>query len=352
MRLSNYILRKLISTVLTLIGLSFLLYFTTILVPLDVRVQLFIEEQRIQNPFAPNPTLALIEKYGLNDPFPIQYLRWLKGVLKGSLGWSYGYNAPVTAVISRFIPATLELVMYAAPLILIGGYKLGVYSAKRANAKSPRADPIDFLIRSLTTIGYSIPAFCVALPLLLIFYLGLSWFGLDRLGLEASLFVKSSQWTSYTGLYTIDALLNGQLWIFFDALNHLILPVLTLTINMLAIVARITRSGMIGELIKPQIITAKAMGLDEGKVINHAKKGSLSSVLTVSGILFAGMLTGVVVLEYIFLFPGLGSVVVKAAQLFDYALLVGICLVFCVVFMLVNLIVDIAYAYIDPRVKP
>ncbi|MFX0200198.1 MAG: ABC transporter permease, partial [Candidatus Hodarchaeota archaeon] len=88
MRLSNYILRKLISTILTLLGLSLIIYFTTILVPLDVRVQLFIEEQRIQNPFAPDPTLEIIEKYGLNDPFPIQYLRWLKGVLKGSLGWS------------------------------------------------------------------------------------------------------------------------------------------------------------------------------------------------------------------------------------------------------------------------
>ncbi|MFQ6125463.1 MAG: ABC transporter permease [Candidatus Heimdallarchaeota archaeon] len=352
MRLSQYIIRKLISTVLTLFGLSFLLYFTTILVPVDVRVQLFIEEQRIQNPFAPDPTLALIEKYGLNDPFPIQYLKWLKGILKGSFGWSYEYNLPVTDVILRYFPATLELVMYAAPLILIGGYKLGVYSAKRASVKSPREDPIDFLIRGLTTIGYSIPAFCLALPLLLIFYLGLSWFGLNRLGLDANIFVKSSQWTSYTRLYTIDALLNGQLWIFFDALNHLILPVLTLTINMLAIIARITRSGMIGELIKPQIITARAMGLDEGKVLSHAKKGSLSSVLTVSGILFAGMLTGVVVIEYIFVFPGLGSVVVKAAQRFDYALLVGISLVFCVVFMLVNLIVDITYAYIDPRVKP
>ncbi len=351
LRLRSYILRRLLSAVPTLLGLSILVFSTTIFVPPSVRVQLFIEEKRIKNPWAPDPTPELIKKYGLNEPFPILYLRWLKEVLKGSLGWSYRYNMPVSEVLLRFFPATLELVLYAALPILIGGFKLGVYSAKRANSRAPREDPFDFAVRSITTIGYSIPSFCIGILLLVIFYLGLGWFGLDRLGIEANVYIHSPQWIPYTGFYTIDALLNGQLWIFFDALKHLVLPVITLIIQMLAIVARITRSCMISELVKPHITTAKAMGLDEGTIMNHAKKGSLASVLTISGILFANMLTGVVVTEYIFALEGLGSLVVAAAWRFDYPLLVGLSLLFCVIFILANIIVDIAYAYIDPRIK-
>lgn len=351
MRRINYILRKLVFAVLSLLGLSILIYYTTTFFSPQARVQLFISSQRIQSMRAPDPTPALIEKYGLNDPFPIQYMNWLKLVLKGSLGYSHKVNMPVNEAIFHFFPATLELVIYSAPLIFIGGYKLGVYSAKRVSSKAPQEDPIDFAIRGITTIGYSIPSFCLGILLLVIFYVGMGLGGIGNLGNAAKVYTFSSQWTHFTGLITIDALLNGQLWIFFDALKHLVLPVITLATQMIAIVARITRSSMINELVKPNIVTAKAMGLEEGKVINHAKKGAITSTLTVSGILFASMLTGVVVTEYLFLRKGLGSLVVTAADRLDYPLLVGLALVFCVIFMLVNLIVDIIYAYLDPRVE-
>ena len=352
LRLTSYIFRKLLFAVPTLLGLSILIFYTTTFFPPEERVKLFISPHRYYNPWAPDPIAELIEKYGLNDPFPIQYMRWLGEVLKGNLGYSYLYDMPVAKVILRFFPATLELIICAAPIIIFGGHNLGVFSAKRAHRRAPREDPIDFAVRSVTTIGYSIPSFCLGILLLVIFYVGLSWVGLGRLGTDANAFIHSPQWTHYTGLYTIDALLNGQLWMFFDALKQLVLPVITLTTQMLAIVVRITRSSMIGELVKPYIITARAKGLDEGEVINHAKKPSLSSVLTVSGILFASMLTGVVVTEYIFLIKGVGYLVVQAASRYDVPLLVGLSLFFCAIFMLVNLVVDVAYAYIDPRVKP
>ena len=351
MRLANYIVRKLLSVIPTLLGLSLIIFYTTSFFPPEERVKLFVEPQRLQNPWAPDPIPALIEKYHLNEPFHIQYMTWLREVLKGNLGFSHLYDMPVANVISNFFPATLELVIYATPIIIIGGYKLGVLSAKRANKRAPREDPIDFAVRTITTLGYSIPSFCLGLLLLMIFYVGLSWVGLERLGIDASAFIHSPQWTHYTGLYTIDALLNGQLWIFSDALRHLVLPVITLTIQMLAILVRITRSSMVGELVKPYIVSAKAKGLDESGVIKHASKNSLISVLTVSGILFASMLTGVVVTEYVFLTRGVGFLVVQAASRYDYPLLVGVSLFFCVIFMLINLIVDITYAYIDPRVK-
>ena len=351
LRLANYILRKLLFAVPTLLGLSLIILYTTTFLPPEERLKLFISPSRFQVPWAPDPTSALIEKYHLNDPFHIQYITWLGEVLKGNLGWSHLYDMPVANAISNFFPATLELVIYATPIIIIGGYKLGVFSAKRAHKRAPREDPIDFAVRTITTLGYSVPSFCLGLLLLVIFYVGLSWVGLERLGAEASAFIRSPQWTYYTGLYTIDAPLNGQFWVFSDALRHLVLPVITLATQMLTILVRITRSGMVSELVEPYIVSAKAKGLEEREVIKHPKKNSLISVLTVSGILFASMLTGVVVTEYVFLMRGVGFLVVQAGNRYDFPLLVGVSLFFCVIFMLVNLIVDITYAYIDPRVK-
>jgi len=346
---------RLLSTIPTLFGLSILIFYTTTFFPPHMRAALLVSPFNMRGNWGAiiaDPVPAIIEKYGLNDPWPIQYTRWLEVVLQGNLGWSYLYNIPVTEIILQSFPATLELVIYAAPIILIGGHKLGVYSAKRAISRASSEDPADFAVRSMTTIGYSIPSFCLGLLLLLIVFVGFGWVWIERLGAAADYFVHSPQWTYYTGLYTIDALLNGEHWIFFDALKRLLLPVITLTTQNLAIIVRITRSSMMGELVKPYVLTARAKGLDERAVINHPIRNSLASVLTVSGILFAGMLTGLIVTEYIFSIKGVGYLVVIAANKLDYPLLVGLSLVFCVIFMGVNLVVDIAYAYIDPRVKP
>jgi len=296
----------------------------------------------------------LIEKYHLNDPFFIQYTTWLREVLRGNFGYSHSYNKPAVNVILRFFPATLELIIFAAPITIFGGYTLGVLSAKRAHRKGLHGDVVDYVTRTITTMGYSLPSFVLGLLLLVIFYLVLGWVQPGRLSIELQTFVSSptSGWVSYTGLLTIDGLLNGRADISLDALRHLVLPVIILVTQNLAILTRITRSSMVGELVKPYMVTAKAKGLDEENVIGHAKKNSLISVLTVSGVLFASMLTGVVVTEYIFLINGVGSLVVKAASDLDFVLLVDVSLLFCVIFMLFSLIVDIAYAYIDPRVKP
>lgn len=355
MRLTSYILKKLLSAVTTLLGLSIIIYYTTTFFPPQQRATLFMSDPELsmRGSGAPDPVPLLIEKYGLKGPWYTQYIRWVEVVLKGSLGWSYLYQMPVTKVILGSFQATLELVIYAAPIIIIGGFKLGVFSAKRASSRAPREDPVDFAVRSITIMGYSIPSFCIGLVLLLVFCVGLSWFSDSRLGNAAQIFIDSpdTPWTHYTGLYTIDAVLNGQLWIFFDAIRHLVLPVITMTIQNLAIFVSITRSSMIGELFKPYIFAARARGFNERAVTKQAKRPSMSPVLTVSGILFGGMLTGVVVTEYIFQIRGLGYVAVAAARRLDYPLLVGLSLVFCIIFMLVNLVVDIAYAYIDPRVK-
>lgn len=353
LNLIRYVAKRLVFTLPTLFALSLIIYYTTTFFPPGKRVALFIPTDPYLHPGHDilSAVDKLIEKYHLNDPFYVQYFAWIGGVLKGNLGYSFTYHKPVIDAILRDLPATLELVMYAAPIIFLGGYRLGVFSAKRANKKAPKDDIIDSAIRSVSIFGYSIPRFCIGLLLLVIFYLCLGWVEPGRLGFDSEAFVwYSSDWTHYTGLYTVDALLNGAPWIFLDALKHLFLPVITLSIGMLPIVIRITRSAMLGELVMPYVTTAKAKGLDEKAVSRHAEKNSLSSVLTVSGILLASMLTGVVVTEYIFLIHGLGYMAVEAAREFDYPLLVGLALTFCLIFALINLLVEIAYARIDPRV--
>ena len=354
MRLISYIVRRLLFAIPTLLGLSLIIFYTTMFFPPRQRVRLFISESQYQNPRGPDPVPALIEKYHLNDPFLIQYTTWLREVLRGNFGYSHSYNKPAVNIILRFFPATLELIIFAAPITIFGGYTLGVLSAKRAHRKGLHGDVVDYVTRTITTIGYSLPSFVLGLLLLVIFYLVLGWIQPGRLSIELQTFVSSptSGWVSYTGLLTIDGLLNGRPDITLDALRHLVLPVIILVTQNLAILTRITRSSMVGELVKPYMVTAKAKGLDEENVIRHAKKNSLISVLTVSGVLFATMLTGVVVTEYVFLISGIGSLVVHAASNLDFVLLVDVSLLFCVVFMLFSLIVDIAYAYIDPRIKP
>lgn len=352
MRFIAYILKKLVAGALTLFVLSILIFYTTTCFSPEQRVALFLPDQPYSHSGAPDPIPNLIKKYGLDDPFYIQYFRWLNEIiLKGNLGYSYRFRAPIARVLSSSFAATFELVMYSAPIAIIGGYKLGLFLAKRASSKAPREDSLDFAARSATIIGYSIPSFCLGLILLEIAWLGFGQFPVFRLSVNANDFINTHGFVQYTGLYTIDSLLNGQYWIFFDAAKHLILPVITLATEKLAIIVRITRSSMIRESFKPYTVTAKAKGLDEKSVIRHAQKNSLISVFTVSGILLAGMLTGVVVTESLFVFNGIGFVIVAAATNLDYTLLVSIALSFCVIFMVINLIVDIAYAYIDPRVK-
>jgi len=354
MRLASYIFKRLLFVIPTLLGLSLIIFYMTTFFSPRQRVRLFISEQQYQNPWGPDPVPELIEKYHLNDPFFIQYITWLGEVLRGNFGYSYSYSNTAVNVILRFFPATLELVIFAVPITIFGGYALGVFSAKRAHRKALHGDIVDYVTRTITTMGYSLPSFVLGLLLLVIFYLVLGWVQPGRLSidLQTSISSSTSGWVRYTGLLTIDGLLNGRPDITLDALRHLVLPVITLVTQNLAILVRITRSSMVGELVRPYIVTAKAKGLDERKVIGHAKKNSLISVLTVSGILFASMLTGVVVTEYVFLIDGIGSLVVRSASELDFVLLVDVSLLFCVIFMLFSLIVDIVYAYIDPRVKP
>lgn len=335
----------------TLLVLSLIMFSTMAIVPLGLRLSLYKSESQYQDPLHPVSDEAIIKKYHLNDSFVVQWITWLKRVINGNLGFSRVLYRPVSEGILTSFGATLEIVMYSTPIIIFVGHKLGVLSARRAYKKTAHGDAVDRIIRVVSTIGYSAPTFFLGLSLILVFYVHLHWPSIGRLGWKAQSFVSSSQFTGYTGLHTVDALLNGQLWILFDALQHLSLPVLTLTLTVSPIVTRITRASILGELIKPYVLVARAKGVNEKEAVDHAGKNALLPVLTVSGVIVASMLTGVVVVEYIFNINGLGYWFVKAAQKWDYILMVGISLLFCLIFIITNAIVDVAYTYLDPRVE-
>ena len=344
MGLRAYVIRRILLLIPTLIGVTLLIFAVIQFFSPMQRLSLFVG----QNPKEVGSFAEIIEKYGLNDPVYTQYFRWMTGVLSGNLGWSRSINYPVTQAIIERLPATAELTIFSAPIIIFLGIYLGVQSAVH------RDTIIDHLTRSLSIIGWSLPTFWFGIILISIFFVGLGWFPTGRLSAAANVLVNepSAGFTKYTGLYTIDGLLNGQPWITLDALRHLVLPVTTLVVVIIALIIRIMRSSMLEALNKGYIIAAKAKGLQDKEVVNkHARRNALIPVVTISGMLIAGMLTGLVITEYVFNIHGIGEFAASAAIQLDIPAVLGFALLTGVVYILANLIVDILYAYIDPRIR-
>jgi peptide/nickel transport system permease protein len=223
---------------------------------------------------------------------------------------------------------------------------MGVVSALHHNR------PLDHSLRIFAVVGWSFPDFVFGLFVLMILYSTLGLFPPGNLSIWAEQVVKSFCFKSFTGMVTIDSLLNGRLDVFIDSLRHLVGPVLTLTYVELAYILRITRSSMLEVLRRDYVRTARAKGLDEKVVINkHAKKNAMIPVATVSGQTIVGLLAGTVIVEAIFNRTGLGSFMALAAQQLDYASIMGGTLFFGLILIVGNLLVDISYAYIDPRVR-
>jgi peptide/nickel transport system permease protein len=255
-------------------------------------------------------------------------------------------NETVAQVIETRFPATLELALYSIIPIIFIGIWLGVVAAVHHNGF------LDQVLRVVALIGYSVPAFVLGLLLLFIFYGVLGWLPPGRLGLGFEMIYNSPVFHHYTGLVTIDSLLNGRVWMFLDALKHLIDPVLTLSFLSWAGLLRITRSSMLESLGQDYVRTARAKGLSEHVVITkHARRNALIPATTVAGLMFIGILGGVVITETIFNYPGVGSAIAQASEQLDYATVLGLSLLFGLITVVGNLVVDVSYALIDPRVR-
>lgn len=290
----------------------------------------------------------LVVALGLTDPWYQQYGRWLREILHGNFGWSVVAGTSVVDGFKNFLPPTMELVLFSAPLIILSGIWLGTLAGVH------RDTWIDHTTRILSIVGWSFPTFLFALILMMIFYGYFKIFPPGVLGPEASMYIvdHAATFRRYTGMYSIDGLLNGKLWITVDALYHLVLPVFSEVIVVFALLIRVMRSGMIEALSQDYIITAKAKGANQQTIhLKHARRNAMIPVITISGLLIAGLITGTISAEVVFNRQGLGSWLANAATQLDAPVVLAVCLFLGVIFVVTNLIVDILYAYIDPRIR-
>lgn len=337
----RYILRRLLMLPLVMLGVTFFLFFLTQRLSPEMRASLYIQDPRQMDSLE-----EVIEKYGLNDPMPVQYFRWLKGAVKGDLGYSESANMPVTSAIKAYLPATIQLAAATIILVVLFGVWLGIISAKYKDGIS------DNVIRFFVLAGFSLPIFVLGLILLMIFYGKLGWFAPGEYSFTADMIIHGPNFKNYTGFSLIDSLLNLNFYVFFDVLKHLVLPAVTLCIGSFALMVRVMRSSMLEELNKDYVRSARARGLSEFKVIyEHAGLNAMIPVVTLASIQFIRLLGGTVIVETVFDYPGIGRWGVECAQQLDIAGVMGFSLMVAVLFVLGNLAADILYTAIDPRIR-
>jgi peptide/nickel transport system permease protein len=349
-----YIIRRLLQLPLTMLGVTLLIFaMLQLLTPVE-RSALYVQSI----PHNEGAIDAIIRKYGLDDPFYVQYWRWLVGhkdpvtgeieggILRGDLGFSRTGRQMVKDLIAQRLPATVELALWSCVPIIGGGIILGVIAAINHNRFTDQA------IRVFATLGWSFPTFVFGLLVLLVFYAKLEWFPPGRLSDVATQVVLSPEFNRYTHMNTIDALLNLRLDVFWDALRHLVLPTITLSYVIWARILRVTRSSMLETLRQDYITTARSKGLSERNVIyRHAFRNALIPVVTIGGMMVVNLLNGAIVTEVIFNYPGMGSAAARAAVSLDALAVLGFVLFGGLALMMTNLVVDVLYAFIDPRIR-
>ncbi|MDA4123066.1 MAG: ABC transporter permease [Thaumarchaeota archaeon] len=288
----------------------------------------------------PGVAARLTALWGLNKPLPVQYYDYIVGVLHGNLGVSFQDAQPVTSDILARLPATVELSIAALFFTLLIAIPVAVISATRKNSVA------DHIGRIFAITGNSAPSFWIAIILLLIFFRDLGWVGVGRLSPQ---FIPPP---TVTGLYTVDSLIAGNIPEFWDALIHLVLPGLTLGLGGAAIAMRLLRSSMLEAMTSDYVRTARMKGLRERVVIyRHAFRNALIPMTTYIALLIGGFLSGAVLTETIFTWNGIGEYTVAAIYASDFPALQGVVLVEALIYATANLIVDLAYGLIDPRIR-
>lgn len=281
---------------------------------------------------------------GLDRPLYEQFFLYLRNVARGDLGTSLFTGRPVVEDLSSRAAATFELTTYAMVFVILIGVPLGVLSAVRQNSL------LDHGARAVSIAGMALPLFLIGMLLQMLFYGQLGWLPLQ--GRMDSIVLLDNPFDRTTGLFTVDAALAGQWTAFWDALWHLVLPVASLTLASLAVVTRITRNVMVEVLEEDYIRTAWAYGYAPKKVyFLFALKPTLIPMLTVIGLTYGFMLGGSVVIEYVFDWPGLGGYVVGAISRNDYPAVMGVTMFLSIIYLTVNLIVDLLYHAVDPRLR-
>lgn len=333
----RYVLRRLAGLPFLLLGVVTVAFLLSQLSPAEPLASI-LSERQLSNPEA---VAAAKARWGLDRSPVEQYLYYVKNVFEGDLGISFRTKQPVIEDLAARLPATMELVLAALFLGVGSGIVLGVVAARF------RDTVVDQLVRLIALFGSSLPVFWSGLAALSIFSVQLGLLpGPGRMNPRAAAL------DPITGFNTIDAILRGNMASFSDAVTHLILPAAVLGWATTGIISRLVRASMLDVLGQDYILMAKAKGSSGLRILfHHALRNALLPAITVIGYSFAYLLTGAVLTETIFSWPGVGSYAVESARALDYPAIMGVTMLGGAVFVLTNLATDLAYVLVDPRIK-
>jgi peptide/nickel transport system permease protein len=333
--MTSYLFRRILLLGFTLLGLSIIVFIISRVVPAD--------PARLAA--GPDATEEMVQKlrkeFGLDDPLPIQYFNYLRGIFRGDLGRSIRTRRPVIEDLATYYPATLELVLFSLLLASLGGIFIGTLSGVY------HGQWVDQLSRLIAVFGVGMPDFWLALMLQML--IGLKWKLLPsggRLGFQ------TPQPMGITHFFLLDSLLTGHWGTFVEAFRHILLPAISLSFPAFASLTRLTRAEVLDVLSTDFVKTARAKGLSERVVIwRHMLRNALIPTTTMIGLRFGWMLGGTVMVETVFNWPGLGLYAVQSATFADFNAIMGTTLLVGLNFALANLIVDLLYGVLDPRIR-
>lgn len=332
----RYLGKRLLISAITIFGIVVVVFFIVRILPGDpavVRAGPYANEETIQ---------AIRSQFGLDRPLPQQFADYLRNLAQGDLGTSIRTGRPVSQELSQRLPASLELALYSVALASVVGIALGVWAAARRDSWVDRA------CRVFAVVGSSMALFWLGLLFIYFFYFRFRWFPgpIDRLS-PATLPPER-----VTGLFTIDAALEGRFEVAWEALRYLALPVATLAFILAAPILKMVRSAMIHTLDSDHVRTARAMGVPPSSVLwRDGFRNALLPVVTTIGIVFGYMLGGNIIVEFLFAWPGIGRYAYNAIQVSDIEALQGFVILVGVLYVALNVLIDVLYAWIDPRIR-
>ncbi len=335
MKVLGLVLRRIVVTLPVLVGVTAITFAITHSVPGD-------PARAIAGPYADAETIADVRaEWKLDDSLPAQYGAYLGRLVQGDLGQSIQTRQPVTDDISTRLPATLELSLIALALMVVVGIGLGVAAANWRD-RAP-----DHAARLIVVLGGALPTFWLALVLQLVFFKGLGW-----LPATGRLDAGVAPPTSITGFYTVDSMLTLNGTALVDAVQHLILPAITLALLGIAGITRLTRATMLEVLGKDYVRAARARGIPwRTVVLQHALRNALIPTVTMGGLLFGSMIGGALVIEWVFGWPGIGTYAATSITNLDYTAIMGVTVVIALIYLIANLVVDVLYMLLNPAIR-
>lgn len=331
----QYLLRRLVLIIPVLLGVSVIVFTIMHVIPGDPVRLMFAgtgaTEEQIQ---------AMRHALGLDRPLPMQYVNYVSKAIRGDLGQSIHFKQPVLQLILERMPATIELTLASLIIALAIAFPIGILSALK------RYTFIDYIVMTGATLGISLPTFWIGILLIMLVAVNLGWLpGFGRIDYGVHL-------QRVTGFLLVDSLLTWNIPAFKDALAHLILPALALGTAIATFSTRLIRSSMLEVISQDYVVTARAKGLRERVVIaRHVLRNALIPVVTLIGVQIGSLLGGAVVTETIFAWPGMGRLVIQAIYNRDFLLVQGVVLFFALIRVTINLLTDVLYVWIDPRIS-